>query len=154
MDQEGDKQIKILVDADACPVKDSILRVAKQYCLSVIFFVDTSHILEDDYAEVVVVSKGRDTVDFALANRAEKNDIVVTQDYGLAAMVFSKGARAIHPSGMVYTRENMDRLLFERHLHAKIRRAGGRHSGPPKRRREQDIRFEKAFERLCAVCSE
>lgn len=130
------------------------MQVAKRHCLPVIFFVDTSHILEDDYAEVIVVSKGRDTVDFALANRAEEKDIVVTQDYGLAAMVFSKGARAIHPSGMVYTKENMDRLLFERHLHAKIRRAGGRHSGPSKRRRDQDIRFQSALEGLCAVCSE
>jgi uncharacterized protein YaiI (UPF0178 family) len=143
--------ITILVDADACPVKGIILRVARKYSLLVVFFIDTSHILEDDYAEVVVVSKGKDTVDFALANRAGKNDIVVTQDYGLAAMVFSKGARAIHPSGMVYSKENMDRLLFERHLHAKIRRVGGRHSGPSKRKPEEDDRFEHALERLCSM---
>jgi uncharacterized protein YaiI (UPF0178 family) len=145
--------MKILVDADACPVKGSILRVAKKYGIPVIFFIDTSHILEDDYAEVVIVSKGRDTVDFALANRTEKGDVVVTQDYGLAAMVFSRGARAVHPSGMVYTKENIERLLFERHLHAKIRRAGGRHAGPHKRRQEEDARFESALERLCTAGS-
>jgi len=140
---------KILVDADACPVKSIILKIAKKYHLDVIFFIDTSHILEDDYAQVVVVEKGSDSVDFALINRTDKGDIVVTQDYGLAAMVFSKGAYAIHPSGLIYTNDNMDQLLFERHLNAKIRRAGGRHSGPSKRRSTDDDKFCNSLERLC-----
>ena len=142
---------KVLVDADACPVKDIILRIAKKHLLPVIFFIDTSHILEDDYAEVVVIGKGKDTVDFALANRTEKKDIVVTQDYGLAAMALSRGACAVHPSGMIYTKDNMDRLLLERHLNAKIRRAGGRHSGPSRRKSADDVRFEDAFESLCTA---
>lgn len=139
----------ILVDADACPVKDIIVKIAKKYHLPVVFFIDTSHILYDDYAEVVIIGKGRDAVDFAMVNRTSKGDIAVTQDYGLAAMTCAKGADAIHPSGMVYTRGNLDRLLFERHLNAKIRRAGGKHSGPSKRNQKDNTRFEEAFERLC-----
>ena len=141
----------IMVDADACPVKEIIVKIAKKYKLPVVFFIDTSHVLQDDYAEVVIVGKGRDAVDFALVNCTNKGDITVTQDYGLAAMICAKGADAIHPSGMVYTKDNLDRLLFERHLNAKIRRAGGKHSGPGKRNQKDNTRFEKAFERLCKI---
>jgi len=94
---------KILVDADSCPVREIITATARKYGIRVILFVDTSHILEDDYAEVAVIGKGRDAVDFALANSTRQGDIVVTQDYGLAAMVCAKGARAIHPGGLIYT---------------------------------------------------
>ncbi|WZL79515.1 YaiI/YqxD family protein [Eubacteriales bacterium mix99] len=142
---------KILVDADACPVKDIILQVAKRHSLPVIFFIDTSHVLEEDYATVVIIGKGKDAVDFALVNRTEKDGIVVTQDYGLAAMVLARGACAIHPGGMIYTKNNMDLLLMERHVNAKIRRAGGRHSGPSKRNHLDDSRFEQALERLCTT---
>mgnify|MGYP000908145609 CR=1 FL=1 len=124
---------KILVDADACPVKDIILRVAKRHLLP------------------VIIGKGKDAVDFALVNRTEKDDIVVTQDYGLAAMVLARGASAVHPGGMIYTKNNMDRLLLERHVNAKIRRAGGRHSGPSKRSPLDDSRFQQALERLCTI---
>jgi uncharacterized protein YaiI (UPF0178 family) len=145
-----DTERKVLVDADACPVKGLIVEVAKEYHLPVIFYIDTSHILEDDYAEVMTVGQGRDAVDFALVNHTRQGDIVVTQDYGLAAMAVLKNARAIHPSGLVYTKDNLDRLLFERHMNAKIRRAGGRHSGPRKRKQSDNARFERAFRSLCA----
>jgi len=141
---------KILVDADACPVKSVIIAIAKRYGIRVILFVDTSHILHDDYAEVVVIGEGRDAVDFALVNQTQQGDIVVTQDYGLAAMACSKGARAIHPNGYIYTKEALDRLLFERHLNAKIRKAGGRHPGPRKRKQADNTRFEQALIKLCS----
>jgi len=139
---------KVLVDADACPVIDIIVRVSKRYDVRVLLFVDTSHILQYDYAEVIVTGKGRDASDFALINRTRPGDIVVTHDYGLAAMTCSKGARAIHPSGFIYTGETLDRLLFERHINAKIRKAGGRHFGPRKRNKFDNIRFEEAFIKL------
>ena len=142
---------RILVDADACPVKGIINKIAKKYHFPVIFFIDTAHVLEDDYAEVVVVEKGSDSVDFALLNQTQNGDIVVTQDYGLAAMVLSKGAYAVHPNGFIYSDKNMDRLLFERYMNAKIRRAGGRHSGPSKRKAENDEKFITALERLCQI---
>lgn len=139
---------KILVDADACPVKAELVRLARDRGIELVFFIDTSHILEDAYAKIVVVGQGSDSVDFALINQTQKGDIVVTQDYGLAAMALSKGARAIHPSGLIYSNDNMDRLLFERHINAKIRRAGGRHWGPGKRRAEDSINFEESLKIL------
>jgi uncharacterized protein YaiI (UPF0178 family) len=78
--------MKILVDADACPVKNIIEKIARQYGLPVLMLIDTSHILASDYSEIILVSKAPDAVDFALINRTVRGDIVVTQDYGVAAM--------------------------------------------------------------------
>jgi len=90
------------------------------------------------------------SVDFALVNLCRKGDVVVTQDYGVAAMVLGKGAYGIHQSGNWYTRENIDQLLMERHLAKKARRASSKHhgKGPRKRQPEDDVRFEKEFRRL------
>ena len=138
----------ILVDADACPVKDVVERVAGEYGMPVVMFIDTSHLLEGVRAEVVTVDKARDAVDIALINRTRPGDIVVTQDYGLAAMALGKGARAISQNGLIYTKDNIDRLLLERHVSQKIRRSGGRTPGPPRRTREDDERFERALRGL------
>ena len=137
--------MNILVDADACPVKQIIVSIAKENKLHLIMFIDTSHVIDDGYSEVVTVDKARDSVDFALVNKVNKGDIVVTQDYGVAAMALAKGARAINQNGLIYSDENMDKLLFERHISQKERRSGNRVSGPPKRTKEHDERFEKAF---------
>lgn len=141
--------MKILVDADACPVKSIIVRTAKQYGIEVLMFIDTSHELYDDYSEIIMVDKARDSVDIALINRTCKNDIVVTQDYGVATMALPKGAFALNQNGLIFESSNIDRLLFERYMHQKVRRSGGRTSGPGKRTRENDEKFEKAFKALC-----
>ena len=140
--------MKILVDADACPVKGIIVKVAKRKQIPVVMLIDTSHQLDDGYSQVITVDKGADSVDFALMSLLERHDVVVTQDYGLAAMVLGKGARAINQNGLIYSDENMDRLLMERHLSAKARRAGNRMKGPAKRTKADDKRFESAFKRL------
>jgi uncharacterized protein YaiI (UPF0178 family) len=140
--------LRILVDADACPVKDIVIKVAKEFNLPVTMIIDTSHIIDDGYSEVITVDKQRDSVDLALINRTSPEDVVVTQDYGLAAMVLGKGAAAINQNGMIYSGENMDRLLFERHLSQKVRRSGRRTAGPKKRLKDDDIRFETAFRGL------
>jgi uncharacterized protein len=140
--------MNILVDADACPVKDIIVRIARKHNLKVIMLCDTSHMLNDGYSEVVVVDKSRDSVDFALVNKINKGDIVISQDYGVAAMSLAKGAKVLNQNGMIYNEGNMDRLLFERHISQKVRRAGGRTSGPGKRTAEDNEKFEKAFRGL------
>lgn len=140
--------MKILVDADACPVKNIIVKVAKEYNLPVIMLIDTSHIINDGYSEVITVDKSRDSVDFVLVNKVTKGDIVVTQDYGVAAMSLPRGAKVINQNGLIYTNDNIDSLLFDRHISQKVRRAGGRTSGPGKRTKEDDVRFEKAFRSL------
>ena len=77
-----------------------------------------------------------------------REDIVVTQDFGLSAMVLGKGARAVNQNGMVYTDDNIDKLLMERHIGAKVRRGGGKTKGPAKRTKEDNDRFEAAFVKL------
>ncbi|HHX18509.1 MAG TPA: YaiI/YqxD family protein [Clostridium sp.] len=140
--------MKVLVDADACPVKDIIIKISKKHEIPVIMLVDTCHVIDDDYSQTIVVDKSPDSVDFVLVNKIEKGDIVVTQDYGVAAMSLSKGAKVINQNGMIYDNENMDKLLFERHVSQKIRRSGGRTPGPSKRKKEDNHIFEKVFSEL------
>ncbi len=141
--------MRILVDADACPVKDIIIRVAREKDVAVVMFMDTSHAWKnEDDVEVITVDKSRDGVDIALINIANKNDIVVTQDYGVAALALGKGAKALNQNGLVFSSENMDKLLFERHLGQKIRRAGGRTKGVRKRTSQDDEKFERIFRQL------
>jgi uncharacterized protein YaiI (UPF0178 family) len=140
--------VRILVDADACPVRHIIVKAAKEKGIPVIMFIDTSHVIDDGYSEVVTVDKARDSADIALANRVSSGDIVVSQDFGVAAMVLAKGAKAMNQNGVIYSNSNIDELLFERHLAQKVRRSGQRISGPGKRTKEDDIRFENIFRSL------
>ena len=140
--------MQILVDADACPVKQIIVRLAKQRNIPVTMLIDTSHELNDGYSQIITVDKQADSVDYALMGLLTREDIVVTQDFGLAAMVIGKGAKAVNQNGLVFTDVNIDKLLMERHIGQKIRRSGGRAKGPPKRAKEDDASFEVAFEKL------
>lgn len=142
--------MKILVDADACPVVKIVEQEARLHDTKVILFCDTSHILRTDYSDVKVVETGRDAVDFALVNQCEKGDIVVTQDYGVAAMILGKGAYGIHQSGKWYTEHNIDQLLLERHMAKKTRMRKGRHhlKGPSKRTEEDNLRFKESLKKL------
>ena len=118
-----DINMKILVDADACPVKDIIEDIAIKLEIPVLMLIDTSHILHSEYSQVISVSQAPDAVDFALINRTEKGDIVVTQDYGVAAMALGKGAYAIHHNGRVYTDYNIDIMLMERDYAKRLRQS-------------------------------
>ena len=140
--------MRIFVDADACPVKEIILRMAKRRSIPVTMVIDTSHELEDGYSTVITVDKGSDSADYVIANMVTRHDIVVTQDYGLAAMILARGASAIDQNGMVFTSENIDSLLERRYIGQKIRRGGGRTKGPKKRTREDDERFENVFGKM------
>ncbi len=140
--------MKILVDSDACPVRAIIVEEAKKRGMAVVMVCDNSHIISDGYSSVVTVDKGADSADFALVNMTEAGDVVVTQDFGVAAMALSKGARAVSQDGTVFDSQNLDRLLFERFLGGKVRRAGGRTKGPKKRGKDRDEAFRQAFIRL------
>ena len=141
--------MKIYVDADACPVTRIAERVAKEYGIPVVLLCDTNHVLNSDYSEIRVIGAGADAVDIALINLCKRGDIVVTQDYGVAALALGKGAKAIHQSGRRYTDDNIDGLLMERHLARKARQSGKHHlKGPAKRTEEDDRCFAESFERL------
>ena len=93
----------VLVDADACPVKRIIVEEARRRGVPVTMLTDTSHVLREDYAAVVTVEKGRDSVDFKLVTLCGAGDVVVTQDYGVAAMALGRGARCLNQNGLLYT---------------------------------------------------
>lgn len=148
--------IRILVDADACPVVGIVERIAEAYRVPVILLCDTNHMLHSEYSEIRMIGAGADAVDFALVNLCMREDIVVTQDYGVAAMALGKGAKGIHQSGMLYTEDNIDQLLLERHLAKKARMSKAKHhmKGPKKRTSKDDERFAMALERLLEECFE
>ena len=100
-------------------------------------------VMEDDCQD-----RGADSADWTLVNRVHPGDLVVTQDYGLAALCLARGAAAIDQNGRIYDENNIDSLLGMRHISKKVRRAGGRMKGPPKRTKEQDEWFERSLERL------
>jgi Uncharacterized protein conserved in bacteria len=140
--------LKILIDADGCPVVDSAVRIAKDFKLCCFILCDTSHIFEKEGATTLTFPKGADSVDFALVNRVSAGDIVITQDYGLAAMCMAKSAVVINQDGMEYTTDNIDALLLQRHIGKKIRSSGGRLKGPQKRTSVQDEQFQTELLRL------
>ncbi|MEG0978854.1 MAG: YaiI/YqxD family protein [Oscillospiraceae bacterium] len=133
--------MRILIDADGCPVVDIACIVAKSTGTECIILCDTSHMFSKDGAKTITVSKGADSVDFALVNMLQKGDIVITQDYGLAAMCLARNAIPINQDGMVYSDQNIDALLLARHNAKKIRNAGGRLKGPSKRTQSQNEAF-------------
>ena len=142
--------MQIFVDADACPVVGIVEKIAEKYNISTTLLCDTNHVLTSDYSEVIVVGAGADAVDYKLISICHKGDVVVSQDYGVAAMALGKGAYAIHQSGKWYTNENIDQLLMERHLNKKARRSSHKNhlKGPRKRTEDDDIRFAQSFEKL------
>ena len=140
--------MKVLIDADACPVVDIAVGICKEYALLCILLCDTAHVMQRTGAETLVFDKGADSVDFALVNRVQKGDVVVTQDYGLASMCLARGARVMHQDGWEYTAYNIDALLFQRHAAKEYRAAGGRTKGPSKRKNSQNQEFSCAFRKL------
>ena len=142
--------MEVFIDADACPVVRIAERVAKKYNLKVNLFCDTNHILKSDYSNIIIIGAGADAVDIALINNCHKGDIVITQDYGVAALALGKGAFAIHQSGKIFTENNIDSLLMQRYVCKKQRMSSSKHhiKGPKKRTKEDDINFEISFEKL------
>lgn len=142
--------MKIFVDADGCPVVSIVEKIGKKNDVPVTLLCDTNHVLHSDYSEVIVIGAGADAVDYKLISLCKKGDIVVSQDYGVAAMALGKGAFAIHQSGKWYTDENIDRMLMERHIAKKERRSKSKHhlKGPGRRTKEDDERFEQSFAKL------
>lgn len=140
--------MKIYVDADACPVKKIIVEEAKKRSISVVMICDTSHIINDGYSEVITVDKDANSADLVLINKITKDDVAVTQDYALAALVCGKGAKCINQNGIIYDDSNLDRMLFERFLSGKVRRSGGRTKGPSGRLESDDENFRKNFIKL------
>lgn len=138
--------MRIIIDGDACPqkVKEICERAASDFEIDLIIVVDIEHYITSNY-EIIVVEKGRDSVDFKIVEIFKHDDILITQDYGLASLVLNKAAAVIHTAGFFINNKNIDQLLESRYLGQKIRKAGGKTKGPSKRSKEQDINFEKCL---------
>lgn len=140
--------VRLLIDADACSVVEIALRAARVRGVEVLLVCDDAHEMCREGARTVTVASGANSADLQLVNLLEPDDIVVTQDYGLAALCLARAARVLDQNGRVYDESNIDALLSIRHLAAKARRAGSRVKGPPKRTARQDEAFRLALEGL------
>ena len=145
-----DNNMTVYIDADGCPVVTETENICKRYNIPLIIMCDTNHIFNSEYARVITVGAGTDAVDFALINRCNKGDIVVTQDYGVAAMALSKKCHCINQNGILYTENNIEALLNSRYITKKIRNSSNKHhlKGPTKRTKEDNKNFTQAFEQL------
>lgn len=140
--------MKVLIDADGCPVVDEVLAACRTKNIEAVILCDTSHQIAREGVKTITVSKGADSVDFALVNLVKPGDIVITQDYGLAAMCLAKKARVLRQDGLEYTSKNIDALLTVRYEHKKVRMAGGRVKGPSKRKQSDNDNFLKSLNNI------
>jgi uncharacterized protein YaiI (UPF0178 family) len=145
--------MRILVDGDACPVKEDIVAIAQKKKVEVVFVVSIASYFDRGWnVKKITVDSLPQAVDIAIVNRVEAGDVVVTQDYGLAALVLGKTGKAISPKGYLFTEANIDRLLQRRHIHHEARKAGVRLKGPKKLSEKDRIRFRNNFQRLLDEC--
>ena len=140
--------MNVLIDADACPVVGIAVALCQAYHIPCYLLCDTAHRLEHPNAITLTFDKGNDSVDYALANRVQAGDLVITQDYGVASMCLAKKAYVLHQDGWSYTNDNIDALLLQRHESRIYRAAGGRTKGPKKRTTGQNHAFRQAMEQL------
>lgn len=139
---------KIIVDADACPKE--VLTIAQRISEQVGFELWTVASFNHDISSVhhITVGNASQEADIQVMNLTKRGDIVITQDWGLAAMILSKGAGAISPWGKIFSEDTIDFMLEERETKAKFRRAGGRTKGPRKRTNDDDVHFEAQLRKL------
>lgn len=140
--------MKLWIDADACPVVNEAIVVARNHHIEVTLVCDDAHVMQREGAQTITVLRGADSADLKLVNLLSRGDAVVTQDYGLAALCLARGAKVLDQNGRRYTNDNIDSLLGIRHVAAKVRRGGGRMKGPPKREKWQDEQFAQALEKV------
>ena len=141
-------KMRIIIDGDACPRVNMIDELAKEYSVELILYCDIYHNIDLEYGEVKRVDNGFQSVDMYIMNECRSKDLIVTQDYGVASITLNKGCFCINPNGFIYNDENMDRLLFERHLKSKIRQSGGKIKGPKKRSEKDDIALKNCIIRI------
>lgn len=140
--------MRVLVDADACPVLKRILQLCAEARVPVITVASFNHAIESE--NHIIVGPEKEAADMAIINRTQRGDRVVTQDWGLASLVLAKGAAALSPWGHRFTHEEMEGRLAQRALNARLRRGGARLPGPPKRTAADDAAFERTLRTLLA----
>lgn len=140
--------MRVLIDGDGCPVVDIAAALCRRRNIPCLLLCDTAHEFHREGIETLTFDKGADSVDFALVNRVQAGDLVITQDYGLASMCLARNARVLHQDGWEYTPQNMDALLLQRHESKKYRLSGGRTKAIPKRTAQQNQSFLATMEAI------
>ena len=114
--------MRVLIDADGCPVVRETVRQCAAFHVPCLLFCDTAHVFSIPGVEVFVADCGHDSTDYLLLSHLRPGDVVITQDYGLAALCLARSAQALHPAGHAYTKDNIDALLTVRAESARLRR--------------------------------
>ena len=140
--------MRIIVDADATPSLNLIENVAKKYNLDCVFICDDTHRIVSNYSKILTVSKGFQSVDMYLLNYIKDNDIVVTQDYGVATIALLKNCYVTHPKGYMFNQDNIDKLLMERHISSKLRRKNKHYGHIKARCKDYDERLVDILEKI------
>jgi uncharacterized protein YaiI (UPF0178 family) len=143
------KDFKIIVDGDACPFKNDIINLADKYDKELYIVFSTSHVSNyPEQVKTVMVDNQKEAADLAVVNLAKAEDIVITQDYGLAAMVLAKKARVLLNRGLVADGQNINQLLAFRHISAKNRKNRVRMKGPSKLTEEDRKNFLTQLQKM------
>ena len=148
---EGGNTMRVIVDADACPVKDIIIEQTTNKQIPVILvssFAHFSNQVHPKHVSSIYVEHGADAADFKIVQLVEPGDLIVTQDYGLASLLLSKDCRIIHHTGFEYTAANIEHLLQTRYYSAMARKSGQRIKGPSALREEEKLKFKKLFSEI------
>lgn len=147
--RRGGNLMQIFIDADGCPVVNLTIKIAKQYSVDVVVVKNFEHKIESDYATVITVDKGPDSADYAIVNRMKAGDLVITQDYGLGAMVLAKQGLCLTQNGYTIEQGNIDQLLNQRHQNQELRRKHKIYNSKPRKRSSaDDDTFKKALTAL------
>ncbi|MFW5981151.1 MAG: DUF188 domain-containing protein [bacterium] len=137
--------MRILIDGDACPVISECEEAAIDFSCDLIIYTDLAHQIKSDIGQVIHTDTAAQSVDMLIYSECKENDIVITQDYGLAALLLGKKAIVLNHYGNCYDNQNIDQLLMLRHLNARARRAGNKHPRYSKRTDEDNQNFKKTL---------
>lgn len=136
--------MRIIIDGDATPSIGLIEEVAISFNIEMFIFCDFTHSINSEYSKIITVDKGFQSVDIAIMNSVFENDIVITQDYGLAAVLLAKKCFVINTKGKIYTNDNIDFLLQNRYLNMKSKHK----KGPKKRSIEDDEKLIESIKKV------
>lgn len=140
--------MRILVDGDATPQREDIACIGKKYNVEVIVYMDYAHLVYSDEYTVKQCSVGSDSVDMMIISDVKENDLVITQDYGLSSLVLTKKAKVLHVNGTMIDESNIETLLMQRFVGAKLRKANKHIKGPKKRTKDIEDKFIESLEEL------
>ena len=141
----------IIIDGDACPVVNSVIELTQETGIFVTIIRSFSHFstqIDPEHVRTVYVDDGPESVDYKIVQLASSEDIVITQDYGLASLLLNKVRFVMHHKGFLFNDDNIQQLLDQRYINAQIRKQGGRHKGPPPFTKQDRQHFEHQFKLL------